>query len=370
MPSPTYFTLLTTAGQAKLANAIAIGVPLRITSMAIGDGNGNPVTVTESRTTMVHSVYSGSLNTLNTDPSNPNYLIAELVVPMSSGGYTVREVGLFDVDGTLIAYGNFPDVYKPLISEGSGRELVVRMVFQVSSTASVTLVIDPTIVLATRAWVVSQNNLAHIAPGGVTGQVLMKASNADGDATWQSPGAAIINVNAHSEIQTCAGGQTVFTLASLTTVGLAAYIEGARIFDLVVLNSTQVQTPTGYPAGSRIMFVQNDPNTTIELFGNKTYKVIPTGTTLSSGGVFFLPDNGVNPASYILPASPQNGDVIAWLAGNTGFSTNSMTLQRNGKTIMGVADDLIVTEDGFCGMLVWSQPLNTWRVYKNGVAGA
>lgn len=365
----TFYTLITVAGQAKLANALATSVPLRITSMAIGDGNGNPVTVTETRTALVRTVYSANLNSLYTDPSNPNYLDAELVVPTTSGGYTVREVGLFDIDGTLIAYGNFPDTYKPLITEGSGRELVVRMVFQVSSTSAVTLVIDPTIVLATRAWVVSQLNLAHIMPGGLTGQILTKTSNADGAADWEYAGSSVVNVNAHTEIQTCATSQTVFTLATLSTVGLAAYIEGARIFDLVVLNPTQVKTPTSYASGSRIMFVQNDPNSSIIPFGSKTFKVIPTGTTLSSGGTFFIPDNASGACSYALPASPFDGDVIQWDASSTLFSTNAMTLTRNGNTIMGVADDLLVNEDGFCGALVWRSAINTWRIYKVGVAG-
>ena len=148
-----FYTLVTTAGQVKLASALATGLPLQITQMAVGDGNGNPVVPTEGRTALVRESYRASLNTLKTDATNPNYMIAELVVPMGTGGFTVREVGLFDVDNTLIAYGNFPDTYKPLLTEGAGRELVVRMIFQVANASTVQLKIDPTVVLATRAWV-------------------------------------------------------------------------------------------------------------------------------------------------------------------------------------------------------------------------
>lgn len=365
----TYYTLLTTVGQAKLANALATGIPLQITQMSIGDGNGNPVTPVESRTTMVREVYRAALNTLSTDPDNPNYLIAELDVPMDSGGYVVREVGLFDVDGTLIAYGNFPDTYKPLLTEGSGRELLVRMYLQVSNASSVQLKIDPTVVLATRDWVTSQLNLAHIAPGGSTGQALIKNSNADGDASWTNPGASIINVNAHSEIQTCSTSQTVFTLATLTTVGLAAYIEGARIFDLVVLNASQVQTPTSYTSGQRIMFVQNDPNTALPYFGKATWRLIATGTTVA-GGSFIIPDNAGGAAVYTLPPSPADGDSVDWATSSIPFSTNAVRFLRNGNTIMGVADDIQCATDNFCGRLIWRAALNTWRLFQTGVGGA
>lgn len=363
---PTFYTLVTVAGQGKLANALATGTPLLITKMAVGDGNGNPVTVTDTRTALVRETYKADLNSLRVDTSNPSYMIAELVVPMSSGGYTVRECGLFDVDGTLIAYGNFPDTYKPLLVEGSGRELVVRMVFQVANAATVQLKIDPTIVLATRAWVLEQLSLANLAPGGLIGQVLMKDTNADGDASWQYPGATIINVNAHEETQTCAAGQTVFTLSVLTTVGVSAYVEGGRI-SLTVLNATQVQTSTSYPAGTSIVFVQNEPNSNILTYGRQTWKKIANGQTLAAG-TFMIPDNGTGIATYVLPANPLDGDAIEWREGLLPFSTYALRLMRNGKTIMGVADDLEWVDD-FNGRIVWSAPFNTWRLDRTGVSG-
>ncbi len=365
----TFFTLVTSAGQVKLANALATSTPLQITHMAVGDGNGNPVTPTEVRTALVRETYRGAVNVLKTDPSNPNYLVAELVVPMESGGYVVREVGLFDVDGTLIAYGNFPDAYKPLLSEGSGRELVVRMVFQVQNAATVQLKIDPTVVLATQAWVLSQVTLAKVSPGGLTGQVLTKTSNADGAASWQYPGSSVVNVNVRPEIQTCAAGQTVFTLATLSTVGVAAYWEGGRVFDLTVLNSTQVQTAQSFPAGTRILFTQNEPNSALPYFGRQTWKKIPTGTTVAAGS-FIVPDNAAGAAIYTLPPAPQDGDAIEWCASDTPFSTNAVRFLRNGNTIMDVADDLECVTDGMGGRLVWVLAANTWKIYRVSQAGA
>lgn len=364
---PTFYTLVTVAGQGKLANALATGTPLQITKMAVGDGNGNPVTVTDTRTALVRESYKADLNSLRVDASNSTYMIAELVVPMSSGGYTVRECGLFDVDGTLIAYGNFPDTYKPLLTEGSGRELVVRMVFQVSNTSSVTLKIDPTVVLATRAWVLEQFSFAKVLPGGLTGQMPVKASNADGDVTWAYPGSTVVNVNAHEEEQTCAASQTVFTLATLTTTGVAAYVEGGRI-RVTVLNATQVQTSTDYPAGTKILFVQNEPNSAILTYGRQTWIKATSGQTLAAG-TFLVPDNGTGVAVYYMPPNPQDGDAIEWREGLSPFSTYALRLMRNGKSFMGISDDVEWTDD-FNGRAVWVESLNTWRLDRTGVSGA
>lgn len=148
-----YYTLLTTIGQAQLANAVALGKQIRLTEMALGDGSGAAVTPVQSQTALVREVYRAPLNQLTTDESNPNYVIAELVVPSESGGWTVREVGLYDDEGNLIAVGNFPETYKPALSEGASRDLVIRVIIEVSNTAAVTLKIDPTMVLASRQWV-------------------------------------------------------------------------------------------------------------------------------------------------------------------------------------------------------------------------
>ena len=140
-------------GQAKIANAIALGVPLKITHMAVGDGNGQPVTPNPARTALVREQRRAPLNTLFQDPLNPAQLVAEQIIPEAVGGWWIREVGLFDDSGTLIAIANSPDTYKPQLSEGSGRTQTIRMVLIVSDTSAVELKIDPSVVLATRKYV-------------------------------------------------------------------------------------------------------------------------------------------------------------------------------------------------------------------------
>lgn len=153
--SQTYYAILTAVGEAKLANATALGTPLQISRMAVGDGNGVLPTPNRDQTTLIGEQYRADLNTLQPDPANASQVIAELVIPETTGGWWIREMGLYDAAGDLIAVSNCPPSYKPQMSEGSGRTQVLRMVLIVSSTAAVQLKIDPSVVLATRDFVVT-----------------------------------------------------------------------------------------------------------------------------------------------------------------------------------------------------------------------
>lgn len=149
-----FFTILTATGKAKLAAAQTSGTPLQITQMAVGDGdNGAYYNPIESQTALKHETWRGALNNLSVDASNLNWIVAELVIPDTVGGFYIREVGLFDSTGALIAVGKFPESYKPTLAAGSNKQLYVRMILEVSNASAVTLLIDPSVVLATRATV-------------------------------------------------------------------------------------------------------------------------------------------------------------------------------------------------------------------------
>ncbi|MDO5940652.1 phage tail-collar fiber domain-containing protein [Burkholderia cepacia] len=149
-----FFTILTTVGRNKLAAATATATPLALTQMAVGDGdNGAYYNPTEAQTTLKHEVWRGAINRLSVDPNNSSWIVAELVIPDDVGGWYVREVGLFDSTGTMIAVGKFPESYKPTLVAGSNKQLYVRMIMEVTNTAAVTLQVDPSIVLATRQYV-------------------------------------------------------------------------------------------------------------------------------------------------------------------------------------------------------------------------
>ncbi|KYV96139.1 phage tail protein [Escherichia coli] len=152
--STKFRTVITTAGAAKLAAATAPGGrKVNITTMAVGDGGGKLPVPDAGQTGLIHEVWRHALNKISQDKRNSNYIIAELVIPPEVGGFWMRELGLYDDAGTLIAVANMAESYKPALAEGSGRSQTCRMVIIVSSVASVDLTIDTTTVMATQDYV-------------------------------------------------------------------------------------------------------------------------------------------------------------------------------------------------------------------------
>lgn len=148
-----YFAILTNYGAAQLANAVALGTQMNISKMAVGDGGGTLPVPDPAQTKLVRETRRAVVNQVSIDEKNPNFIIAEQVIPENEGGWFIREIGLFDDNGGLIAVGNAPETYKPNLQEGSGRTQVIQMVLMVSSTQAITLKVDPSVVLATREYV-------------------------------------------------------------------------------------------------------------------------------------------------------------------------------------------------------------------------
>ncbi|WMY40798.1 phage tail protein [Citrobacter freundii] len=148
-----YFAILTNQGAARLANAAALGTKLNLTQMAVGDANGTLPTPDPAQTKLINQKRIAPLNLLTVDPANTSQIIAEQIIPENKGGFWIREIGLYDDDGILIAVANCPETYKPQLQEGSGRTQTIRMILIVSSTSAITLKIDPSVVLATRQYV-------------------------------------------------------------------------------------------------------------------------------------------------------------------------------------------------------------------------
>ncbi|EOX9421619.1 TPA: phage tail protein [Escherichia coli] len=152
--STKFKTVITTVGAAKLAAATAPGGrKVNITTMAVGDGGGKLPVPDAGQTGLIHEVWRHALNKISQDKRNSNYIIAELIIPPEVGGFWMRELGLYDDAGTLIAVANMAESYKPALAEGSGRSQTCRMVIIVSSVASVELTIDTTTVMATQDYV-------------------------------------------------------------------------------------------------------------------------------------------------------------------------------------------------------------------------
>ena len=147
-------TVITDTGAKKLAQAAAPdGKPVRLTHMAVGDGGGTLPTPDSKQTRLVHEVWRHTVNRVILDATHQNRIIAELVIPPETGGFWIREIGVFDENGDLIAVGNTAESYKPTVAEGSGRAQTFRTILTVSSTATVALTVDNTMVMATVDYV-------------------------------------------------------------------------------------------------------------------------------------------------------------------------------------------------------------------------
>ena len=264
-----YRTVHTPAGLAMMAAAQASGSPINLVEMAVGDGNGNPVAPEDLTTGLVRERYRATINSATQHPGEPNRWTVELVIPVSIGGFVMREAGVFDSNGTLFAVANLPDAQKPAEADGAYSDTVVRMEFLVTNADDITFQIDPSAIVATRTWIMNNFTSAQLLPGGNTGQVLTKQSNADGDVDWEDPDAANVTVDMIEERHTLAAGQTQIDLAVCTTRGLAVYIEGVRI-NQGALATEWEKNPAdedasiilgkSWPAGAKVLMAQNEPS--------------------------------------------------------------------------------------------------------------
>ncbi|MBX9761570.1 MAG: phage tail protein [Pseudomonadaceae bacterium] len=260
-------TIHTKTGLRALARAEASGVPINLTHMAVGDGNGNPAPPNWEQTQLARERYRATINRVYPDPNDATRFTAELVIPATAGGWVMREVGVFDSNGELFVVGNLPDTYKPLPEEGSFGDALFRLEFTVGNASTVTIQVDPNIAAASQAWVINNITAAALIPGGTVGQLLGKKANADGAYEWQNPDAINVTVDTVAEKQLLAAGQTQVDLSAATTYGLAVYIDGLRLDigagagewqpDAGV--PTRLHLGQSYPANTRITLVNNEP---------------------------------------------------------------------------------------------------------------
>ena len=145
-----YFTVLTNYGTQAFAKAIATNQPLRLSSFAVGDGNGQAVTPTADRTALVKETHRANVSAVSLDPRNNKQIIIELTIPEDVGGFYIREMGVFDSANKLVAYANAPESFKPTLESGSGKVQVLRMILKVSNSQAVTLSIDNSVIFITR----------------------------------------------------------------------------------------------------------------------------------------------------------------------------------------------------------------------------
>ncbi|OOM71095.1 hypothetical protein CLPUN_50870 [Clostridium puniceum] len=145
-----FYTILTSTGKAKLANSAVLGSKVNFKTLKVGDGKGAYYEPSENQTSLVNQVWSGNIGSISVDENNPNWIVIETLIPATIGGFFIREAGIFDEDDELIAISKLSETYKPVVSEGSIKDLCIKIILEVSNVESVTLKIDPTVIVATR----------------------------------------------------------------------------------------------------------------------------------------------------------------------------------------------------------------------------
>ncbi|MQX37869.1 phage tail protein [Roseospira navarrensis] len=240
----------TDTGRAKIANALVYGQPVEITHMAVGDGGGADIVPDTAMTALVRETYRSAIETLEVDANNPAWVTIQMVIPSTVGGWYVREVGLFDAAGDLIAIARYPSSYKPVVEEGAAKDMTIKLVLEVSNSAAITLIADTSVIVATRPWVLSQ------LPGPATTEVR-----------------GIVELATSAE---CAAGTD--TERAVTPSGLSAALD-ARMDDLTLPVWTVSGLDLSPAAGAETVAVTISPGWCMAALGDRAPLTLETPLT-------------------------------------------------------------------------------------------
>lgn len=275
-----FYSILTSLGKAELANSAALGNKVNFSKLQLGDGKGSYYNPSEDQTTLVNKLWEGNIGSVKIDDENANWVIIETVVPASDGGFYIREAGIIDDSGNLVAVSKMAETYKPLASEGSSKDLIVRVILEVSNASSVNLKIDPTVILATKKDVQTlQNDLTEKIQ-----KLATKVDNIDLSASKVSLSA----IGGMSSKNVQAGMQELFQFASngkSAIAGVVGNVTGSNTFNEIKnriqadkntlaanITSKGVTASEGESVGSLAAKVKN---ITITTMGGKKYATGP-----------------------------------------------------------------------------------------------
>ena len=291
MADQQFYTLITTAGKAKIANATAFGTKVNFNTLKVGDGNGNYYEPTESKTDLVHTVWSGPITSISTDPSNPNWIIIAVSIPADVGGFMIREVGIFDDTGTMIAIGKYPETYKPTSETGSTKDLTIKTILEVSNSGTIELKVDPNIIVATK-----QDFNALAGTGRTTETVKKNADNiaslgsqmADIVLNLKNPPAPIVKANGDNTDETT----VIQNIINLASPGQEIIIPKGtfRFTNLIIPSVVHIKSTGGILIGGTITFSKSlaqEYNTIFERVWFKQCKFNVQNTTDTVNNIVF-----------------------------------------------------------------------------------
>lgn len=258
-----YKTISTFYGLSRMAAAATGGSPINLVQVAIGDGAGNEVTLDRGQINIVGERLRRPVSRIYQLADDPTVFIVECTIPADVAGFTIRTAGIYDDNQALVAVCNTPEMYKPHTSEGAVADFVFSMMYKATNDSVVSITVDPNVAVASRAWVMNILTPATLLPGGTTGQVARKRSNADGDIEWADPTDVNVVSSTIEETQTLAANQTIVNLNRTTVQGLALYVNGTRLrndeWEPDAILPSRLTLGAARAAGSKLTAVQNEP---------------------------------------------------------------------------------------------------------------
>ncbi|EBD1807231.1 phage tail protein [Campylobacter coli] len=150
MAKSEYYTILTKIGIAKFIAARASGNGVNLKSFKL---SSKVILPSEEMQSLEEIVYEANINSKSVDENNPNYINLMCYVPSDIGGFEINAIGVYDEVGDLLAVGNLPRTYKPILKEGSAKELMIKIVMELSNAEEVILKLDPSVIMASRDYV-------------------------------------------------------------------------------------------------------------------------------------------------------------------------------------------------------------------------
>lgn len=326
-------SVVTTAGQARIAAAMANGTQVDIKQMAVGDGNGQPTTPVASQTALVHEVYRQAVNSTRVDKTRSNWMVVETIIPASSGGFWMRELGLIAGDGTLLAVCNMAETYKPTLEEGSGRTQTLRMVIAVSDSEAIALTLDDSLIFATEEYVnlqIGEHEKTRNHPdASLTAKGLIQLSSATNSssetlaATPKAVKAAWDLANrAYPDASLTAKGDVMLSSAiNSSSETLAATPKAVKAaYDLANRNYLNEL----YPIGIVLWFAQNkNPNT---LFPGTKWSYIGENKTIrlgSQNGSDVMTSGGADTITLAAANIPAHSHTFSATTSSSGAHTHT-----------------------------------------------
>ncbi|HGM3937648.1 TPA: phage tail protein [Clostridioides difficile] len=205
MTQTQYYTLLTEKGKAAIANATALGTRVDFAKIKVGDGGGSAYIPTENQTALKNVVWESTLEHVQTDEKNPNWVVIQKTITGDTGNFIIREVGVFDSKDQLLAVSSYPETYKPAPDSGTVKEILIKIILAVSNAASINLKIDPTVVLATLKDIQDLDNKIDTTKTELTNNLetaKTELNNKIGDTTKLETTDKTNIVNALNEVKT------------------------------------------------------------------------------------------------------------------------------------------------------------------------